>query len=154
MARLFADHAIAAVVHCAGLKAVGESEARRLRTTTTTSVARSCWSRPWREAGVKTLVFSSSATVYGQPDRNPVTEDAPLRSASVYGRTKRIVEQLFEDAGRGRSAMAHRAAALLQSGRRARVGEIGEAPSRHPNNLVPHARAGRGRGPRGGFDLR
>jgi UDP-glucose 4-epimerase len=88
-------------------------------------------------AGVKTLVFSSSATVYGQPDRNPVSEDAPLRSASVYGRTKRIVEQIFEDAA--------------SSDRQWRVGllryfnpagahpsaEIGEAPSTAPNNLVP-----------------
>jgi UDP-glucose 4-epimerase len=88
-------------------------------------------------AGVKRLVFSSSAAVYGQPDKNPVTEDAPLRPHNVYGRTKRIVEQLLEDlAAADRSwriallryfnpAGAHSSAA------------IGEAPSGRPNNLVP-----------------
>src|SRR5450755_4419914 len=77
MKRLFAEHAISAVVHCAGLKAVGEGEARPLEAMAA--------------AGVKSLVFSSSATVYGQPDANPVTEDAPSRATSVYGRTKRMV---------------------------------------------------------------
>jgi UDP-glucose 4-epimerase len=88
-------------------------------------------------AGVKRMVFSSSAAVYGQPDKNPVTEDAPLRPQNVYGRTKRIVEQLLEDlAAADRSwriallryfnpAGAHSSAA------------IGEAPSGRPNNLVP-----------------
>jgi len=88
-------------------------------------------------AGVRRMVFSSSAAVYGQPDSNPVSEDAPLRPQNVYGRTKRIVEQLLEDlAAADRSwriallryfnpAGAHSSAA------------IGEAPSGRPNNLVP-----------------
>ena len=55
------------------------------------------------EAGVATLVFSSSAAVYGQPDRTPVAEDAPLRPQNVYGRTKRIVEDFLARPRRRRS---------------------------------------------------
>ena len=88
-------------------------------------------------AGVKTLVFSSSATVYGQPERNPVAEDAPLKPASVYGRTKRTVEVILEDLA---AADASWRIGLLRYFNPAGAdpsGEIGEAPSNAPNNLVP-----------------
>src|SRR6267143_2067788 len=97
MKRLFAEHAISAVIHCAGLKAIGEGEAKPIAYYDNNVGGAVTLVETMADAGVKTLVFSSSATVYGQPDRNPVTEDAPLRAASVYGRTKRMVEQMLED---------------------------------------------------------
>ena len=137
LSRIFAEHPIAAVVHCAGLKAVGEGEAQPLSYYDNNVGGALALVASMAEAGVKRMVFSSSAAVYGQPDKNPVTEDAPLRPQNVYGRTKRIVEQLLEDlAAADRSwriallryfnpAGAHSSAA------------IGEAPSGTPNNLVP-----------------
>jgi UDP-glucose 4-epimerase len=137
LSRIFAEHSIAAVVHCAGLKAVGEGETQPLSYYDNNVGGAIALVAAMAAGGVKRLVFSSSAAVYGQPDRNPVTEDAPLRPQNVYGRTKRIVEQLLEDlAAADRSwriallryfnpAGAHSSAA------------IGEAPSGRPNNLVP-----------------
>jgi len=137
LAKIFADHPIAAVVHCAGLKAVGEGEAHPLSYYDNNVGGTIALVAAMTAAGVNRMVFSSSAAVYGQPDSNPVSEDAPLRPQSVYGRTKRIVEQLLEDlAAADRSwriallryfnpAGAHSSAA------------IGEAPSGTPNNLVP-----------------
>ncbi|MGH8714841.1 MAG: UDP-glucose 4-epimerase GalE [Casimicrobiaceae bacterium] len=137
LARLFAEHAVTAVVHCAGLKAVGEGEAQPLRYYDNNVGGALALAGAMAAAGVKRLVFSSSAAVYGQPEKNPVTEGAPLRPQSVYGRTKRNIEQLLEDmAAADRSwriallryfnpAGAHPSAA------------IGEAPAAVPNNLVP-----------------
>jgi UDP-glucose 4-epimerase len=137
LAKIFADHPIAAVVHCAGLKAVGEGEAHPLSYYDNNVGGALALVAAMTAAGVRRMVFSSSAAVYGQPDSNPVSEDAPLRPQNVYGRTKRMVEQLLEDlAAADRSwriallryfnpAGAHSSAA------------IGEAPSGRPNNLVP-----------------
>jgi len=137
LAKIFADHPIAAVVHCAGLKAVGEGETHPLSYYDNNVGGTIALVAAMTAAGVRRMVFSSSAAVYGQPDSNPVSEDAPLRPQNVYGRTKRIVEQLLEDlAAADRSwriallryfnpAGAHSSAA------------IGEAPSGRPNNLVP-----------------
>ncbi len=137
MTRLFAEHKVSAVIHCAGLKAVGESEQHPIAYYDNNVGGAIVLAEAMAEANVKTLVFSSSATVYGQPDHNPVAEDAPLRSASVYGRTKRIVEQIFEDMA---SADAQWRVGLLRYFNPAGAhpsAEIGEAPSAAPNNLVP-----------------
>jgi UDP-glucose 4-epimerase len=137
LARTFFDNDIAAVIHCAGLKAVGEGEAKPLAYYDTNVCGAIVLLETMASAGVKTLVFSSSATVYGQPDHDLVAEGAPLRPASVYGRTKRAVEQILEDA-----AAADRSwrVALLRYFNPAGAhpsAEIGEAPSSSPNNLVP-----------------
>jgi len=137
MKQLFAEHAISAVIHCAGLKAVGEGESHPVAYYDNNVCGAIVLAEAMGAAGVKTLVFSSSATVYGQPDRNPVAEDAPLRTASVYGRTKRMVEQVFEDLA---SSDATWKIALLRYFNPAGAhssGEIGESPSATPNNLVP-----------------
>ena len=89
------------------------------------------------EAGVATLVFSSSATVYGQPDDLPVTEDAALRPHSVYGRTKRVVEDFLRDLAH---ANANWRIAILRYFNPAGAhssGMLGEAARGRPNNLVP-----------------
>ena len=143
---LFAEHAIDAVVHCAGLKAIREGEAKPLAYYDSNVGGAIALIDAMTAAGVKTLVFSSSATVYGQPDVNPVSEDAPLRPGSVYGRTKRTVELLLEDTAR---ADRQWRVALLRYFNPAGAhpsGEIGEAPASAPENLVPivaEAAAGR-----------
>ena len=96
----FAAHPITAVVHCAGLKAVGESAERPLAYWDVNVGGTFALAQVMGEAGVATLVFSSSATVYGQPDVLPVAEDAPVRPQSVYGRTKRTVEDFLRDLAR------------------------------------------------------
>ena len=134
---LFAQHAIDAVVHCAGLKSVRESEAQPLAYYDSNVGGAIALVEAMSAAGVKSIVFSSSATVYGQPDANPVPEDAPLRPASVYGRTKRTVELLLEDVARADSGWR---VALLRYFNPAGAhpsGEIGEAPSGTPENLLP-----------------
>ena len=94
---VFAEYPISAVVHCAGLKAVGESAERPLAYWEVNVGGTLSLAEVMGEAGVATLVFSSSATVYGQPEELPVTEDAPLRPQNVYGRTKRVVEEFLRD---------------------------------------------------------
>src|SRR6266487_16038 len=89
LARTFAEHRIDAVIHCAGLKAVAEGEAQPLAYYDNNVTGSIALALTMRDAGVRTLVFSSSASVYGQPERNPVPESAPLKPANVYGRTKR-----------------------------------------------------------------
>src|SRR5436309_4972950 len=79
LGRVFGEHRIDAVVHCAGLKAVGEGEAQPLAYYDNNVTGSIALALAMREAGIRTLVFSSSASVYGQPDRNPVAEDCPVR---------------------------------------------------------------------------
>ena len=137
LARLLSQHAVTAVVHCAGLKAIGEGEARPLAYYDNNVGGAISLVGAMAEAGVKRLIFSSSAAVYGEPERNPVPESAALKPRSVYGRTKRMVEQLLEDlAAADRSWQI----ALLRYFNPAGAhpsGAIGEAPSGTPNNLVP-----------------
>jgi UDP-glucose 4-epimerase len=137
MKRLFADNAISAVIHCAGLKAVGEGEAKPLAYYDNNVGGAITLAEAMAGAGVKTLVFSSSATVYGQPDRNPVNEDAPLRTASVYGRTKRMVEQLLEDVATSDALWSIGLLRYFNPAGAHSSAQIGEAPSATPNNLVP-----------------
>ncbi len=134
---VFHDHPIAAVIHCAGLKAVGESEARPLAYYDVNVAGAITLAEVMGEAGVATLVFSSSATVYGQPDDLPVTEDAPLRPHSVYGRTKRVVEDFLRDLAH---ANANWRIAILRYFNPAGAhssGMLGEVTRTRPNNLVP-----------------
>jgi len=137
MKRLFAEHAISAVIHCAGLKAIGEGEAKPVAYYDNNVGGAITLAEAMAGASVRTLVFSSSATVYGQPDRNPVTEDAPLRTASVYGRTKRMVEQLLEDIAASDERWSIGLLRYFNPGGAHSSAQIGEAPSATPNNLVP-----------------
>lgn len=135
--RVFHDHPITSVIHCAGLKAVGEGEARPLAYYDVNMGGTLALAEVMAEAGVGTLVFSSSATVYGQPDDLPVAEDAPLRPHSVYGRTKRQAEDFLRDLAR---ANPNWHVAILRYFNPAGAhgsGRIGEAPRGKPNNLVP-----------------
>jgi len=135
--RVFHDRPIAAVVHCAGLKAVGEAEARPLTYYDVNVGGALALAEVMGEAGVATIVYSSSATVYGQPVELPVTEDAPLAPQSVYGRTKRIVEDFLRDLAHANPNWRIAILRYFNPAGAHPSGLIGEAPMGRPNNLVP-----------------
>jgi UDP-glucose 4-epimerase len=136
--RLFAERRFDAVIHFAGLKAVGESVAKPLAyydNNVSGSVALfDCMG----EAGVKTIVFSSSATVYGDPASVPIREDFPLAAVNPYGRCKLMIEEILRDVQKADPAWR---VALLRyfnpAGAHA-SGMIGEDPDGVPNNLMPY----------------
>jgi len=138
MEALFGVHKFDAVVHFAGLKAVGESTEQPLRYYDNNVGGSVVLFETMAAAGVKTLVFSSSATVYGDPARVPITEDFPLRATNPYGQSKLMIEEILRDTAQ---ADAGWRIALLRYfnpiGAHA-SGLIGEAPSGIPNNLLPY----------------
>ena len=95
MRALFAEHRFEAVVHFAGLKAVGESVTQPLRYYDNNIHGSLVLFEAMAAAGVKTLVFSSSATVYGDPHTVPIREDFPLSATNPYGRSKLMIEQML-----------------------------------------------------------
>jgi len=135
--RVFHDHPITAVIHCAGLKAVGESGSRPLAYYDVNVGGTLSLAEVMGEAGVATLVFSSSATVYGQPDRLPVDEDAPVAPNSVYGRTKLYVESFLRDLAHANATWRIAILRYFNPAGAHPSGLIGEAPLGRPNNLVP-----------------
>jgi UDP-glucose 4-epimerase len=137
LARTFATYPIDAVVHCAGLKAVGEGELRPLAYYDANVGGAIALTRAMIAAGARTLIFSSSCTVYGQPKRNPVAEDSPLKPASVYGRTKRSVELILEGLAVTDPAWRIGLLRYFNPAGADASGQIGEAPASTPPNLVP-----------------
>ena len=91
MASLFKDYLINAVIHFAGLKAVGESVAEPLMYYNNNLISTLILCEAMKNANIKNLVFSSSATVYGDPQTLPLTEDMPLSATNPYGRSKLII---------------------------------------------------------------
>lgn len=127
-----------AVIHFAALKAVGESCEKPLDYFDNNIGGTIALLQAMRRAGVNNLVFSSSATVYGEPDTVPVTEDAPLRVTNPYGRTKLVMEDLIRDCCQ---AMPDMGAVLLRYFNPVGAhpsGRIGEDPRGVPNNLMPY----------------
>lgn len=138
MRALFASYRIDAVIHFAGLKAVGESVSQPLRYYDNNIHGSLVLFDAMQEAGVKTLVFSSSATVYGDPHAVPIREDFPLSATNPYGRSKLIVEEILGDIVR---ADADWHIALLRYFNPVGAHEsglIGEDPNGIPNNLMPY----------------
>ena len=136
--RLFAGGRFDAVVHFAALKAVGESCEKPLDYFDNNISGTIHLLQAMQAHGARRLVFSSSATVYGDPDAVPVREDAPLRTTNPYGRTKLVMEQLIGDlcaGGPGFHAVNLRY--FNPVGAHA-SGLIGEAPGGVPDNLMPY----------------
>lgn len=131
------EQAVGAVIHFAGLKAVGEGEAEPLRYYETNVAGSIALFEVMEAAGVHTLIFSSSATVYGDPGYARFDEKTPLAPVSVYGKTKRMVEDVLRDAARAQPLWK---VALLRYfnpvGAHA-SGLMGENPTGIPNNLMP-----------------
>ena len=99
MQGIFSRHAIDAVVHFAAFKAVGESTAQPLAYYRNNIGGLVTTCEAMRAAGCRRIVFSSSATVYGDPQRLPITEDSPLTATNPYGQTKLIGETILRDLG-------------------------------------------------------
>jgi len=136
--RLLEEHKVSAVVHFAALKAVGESSEQPLRYYRNNVAGSIALFEAMRLAGVGTIVFSSSATVYGDPASVPITEDFPLCPTSPYGQTKLFTEQILTDLVASEPDFWR--AALLRYFNPAGAHEsglIGEDPRGVPNNLVP-----------------
>ncbi|MCL2876588.1 MAG: UDP-glucose 4-epimerase GalE [Betaproteobacteria bacterium] len=138
LARLFAEHPLRAVIHFAGLKAVGESVEQPLRYYDNNVTGSLYLFEAMAAAGVFRLVFSSSATVYGDPHAVPIDESFPLQTTNPYGRSKLMIEDILRDIGR---ADPRWRVALLRYfnpvGAHA-SGLIGEDPRGIPNNLMPY----------------
>lgn len=137
LARTFAAHRIDAVVHCAGLKALGDGELRPLTYYDNNVCGTIALARAMRAAGTRTLIFSSSAAVYGQPTHNPVAEESPPRPTSIYGRTKRAVELLLEGLAAADASWRIGLLRYFNPAGADASAEIGEAPTSAPANLVP-----------------
>lgn len=126
-----------AVIHFAGLKAVGESVQQPLAYYDNNVVGSLRLLEAMGECGVKQLVFSSSATVYGDPQRLPLTEDHPLSATNPYGRTKLMVEEILGDVHRSDSSWRIGILRYFNPVGAHDSGLIGEDPQGIPNNLLP-----------------
>jgi UDP-glucose 4-epimerase len=138
MRGLFATQRFSAVIHFAGLKAVGESVAMPLAYYDNNVSGSLVLLETMARAGLKKLVFSSSATVYGDPQSVPIREDFPLSATNPYGRSKLIIEDMLRDLAK--SDLEWRIALLRYFnpvGAHA-SGTIGEDPNGIPNNLLPY----------------
>lgn len=135
---IFSKHEIDSVVHFAGFKAVGESVAKPLSYYHNNITGTIYLCEIMRKHGVKDIVFSSSSTVYGDPEEVPVKEDFPLSATNPYGRTKLFIEEILRDlhvADEGWNV------ALLRYFNPVGAhpsGRIGEDPNDIPNNLMPY----------------
>jgi UDP-glucose 4-epimerase len=137
--RLFAEHAIDAVLHFAGLKAVGESVAQPLRYYDNNVHGSQVLLQACANTGVFNVVFSSSATVYGDPAQMPISEACPVgQPTNPYGRSKLMVEDMLRDVAA--SDLRWRIAVLryFNPVGAHESGLIGEDPNGIPNNLLPY----------------
>jgi UDP-glucose 4-epimerase len=138
MQAMFATHRIDAVIHFAGLKAVGESVQQPLRYYDNNVGGSVVLFECMAEAGVKTLVFSSSATVYGDPARVPITEDFPLAATNPYGHSKLMIEDILRDTAKADAGWRIALLRYFNPVGAHESGMIGEEPSGIPNNLLPY----------------
>jgi len=125
------------VIHFAGLKAVGESVQQPLAYYDNNVVGSLRLLEAMKECGVTNLVFSSSATVYGEPQRLPLTEDHPLSATNPYGRTKLMVEEMLRDVQKSDASWRICILRYFNPVGAHASGLIGEDPQGMPNNLLP-----------------
>jgi UDP-glucose 4-epimerase len=135
---LFGRYRFSAVIHFAGLKAVGESVSKPLEYYENNVHGSMVLFRAMMRHGVKRIVFSSSATVYGDPESLPIREDAALRATNPYGRTKLMIEEILEDIVRAQPDWQVATLRYFNPIGAHKSGQIGEAPNGIPNNLLPY----------------
>lgn len=135
---IFAKESIDAVIHFAGLKAVGESCQKPLEYYSNNLISTLSLLKVMREFGCKNFVFSSSATVYGQPKTVPITEDFPLSFTNPYGATKLMIEDILRDVYKADSSMNIALLRYFNPIGAHKSGMIGECPNGIPNNLMPY----------------
>ncbi len=135
--RAFAAGSIEAVVHFAGLKAVGESVAEPLRYWDVNVAGSRCLLAAMVAHHCRTLVFSSSATLYGYPEQVPIQETAPIQPINPYGHTKAAVERMLQDVAASEAGWRIASLRYFNPVGAHPSGHIGEDPSGIPNNLFP-----------------
>lgn len=137
--RIFQEYPIDGVIHFAALKAVGESVREPLRYYENNVAGTVTLLRAMQAANVRTLVFSSSATVYGEPASLPIREDFPLSATNPYGWTKLMMEQVLADVDHAEPGQWRIARLRYFNPVGAHEsGLIGEDPQDIPNNLLPY----------------
>ena len=136
--QVFVKHKIDSVIHFAGLKAVGESVAKPLQYYHNNITGTLVLCELMQEYGVKKLVFSSSATVYGDPASVPITEDFPLATTNPYGTTKLFIEQILRDLFVSDNTWSIVLLRYFNPIGAHKSGRIGEDPHDVPNNLLPY----------------
>jgi len=138
MDELFKSHSIDAVIHFAGLKAVGESVEKPLYyyENNVTGTVNLC--KVMDKYGVKRLVFSSSATVYGNPSESPIKETSELSATNPYGQTKLTIEHIFRDLCVSDPEWKVSLLRYFNPVGAHKSGRIGEDPTGIPNNLMPY----------------
>lgn len=135
---VFAQHHVQAVIHFAGLKAVGESVSKPIEYYDNNVNGTLVLVRSMRKAGVKSLVFSSSATVYGDPQTVPITETSPTgATTNPYGRSKYMVEQCLSDLVVAAPEWSITLLRYFNPVGAHPSGTMGEDPQGIPNNLMP-----------------
>ena len=137
--RVFAEHAVDAVLHFAGLKAVGESVAQPLRYYDNNVHGSLVLLHAMADAGVFRFVFSSSATVYGEPVQMPISEACPVgHPTNPYGRSKLMVEDILRDLAESDPRLRIALLRYFNPVGSHESGQIGEDPNGIPNNLLPY----------------
>jgi len=138
MQRVFSATRPEAVIHFAGLKAVGESVAQPRRYYMNNVYGTLVLTEVMEAFAVKTLVFSSSATVYGEPKSVPIKEDFPLSATNPYGQSKLMIEHILRDLARADGTWRIALLRYFNPVGAHESGQIGEDPNGVPNNLLPY----------------
>lgn len=138
LAKVFDAHPIDAAIHFAALKAVGESIAKPIEYYRNNLDSLLVLLETMRERAIKKFVFSSSATVYGVPERSPVDESFPMSATNPYGQTKIIGEQILRDLERADPSWRIATLRYFNPVGAHESGLIGEDPAGVPNNLMPY----------------
>lgn len=134
----FQEHQFAAVIHFAGLKAVGESVAHPLKYYDNNFNATVILCEVMQEFDCKNIIFSSSATVYGDAKEMPINEGAPLSATNPYGRSKLMIEDLLRDLYISDDTWKAVILRYFNPVGAHKSGSIGEDPAGIPNNLIPY----------------
>ncbi|MGL1893812.1 MAG: UDP-glucose 4-epimerase GalE [Spirochaetaceae bacterium] len=135
--KVFHDNEIDSVIHFAGLKAVGESVAKPLYYYHNNITGTLMLCEVMKKFEVKNIVFSSSATVYGDPEIIPITESSKLSATNPYGRTKLMLEEILQDLNVADSSFNVAILRYFNPIGAHESGTIGENPNGIPNNLIP-----------------
>lgn len=138
LARIFDAHPITGAIHFAALKAVGESVAKPIDYYRNNLDSLLVLLDTMDKRGVKQFVFSSSATVYGMPERSPIDESFPLSATNPYGQSKLFAEQILRDVQRADSDWRIAVLRYFNPVGAHESGLIGEDPAGIPNNLMPY----------------
>jgi len=138
LAQILKQHPVEAVIHFAGHKAVGESISKPLEYYDNNIGGTLTLLKAMERHGVRRIVFSSSATVYGDPQRLPLDERHPLSAVNPYGRTKQFIESILTDMAAGSPVFRHATLRYFNPIGAHPSGHLGEDPRGTPNNLFPY----------------